>query len=418
MKGSSLRVGIFLALRQIKRSSIWTTGLIVFVMFLTFLNLVMVTGILVGIVQGSLEQSRALYSGDVIVSSLSTKRYIENSQNIIKTAEAFPEVQMVSPRYIEGGTIQANYKTKSRPSDRQDEASTEIVGIDPVKEELVTGLSSQVGEGAYLSPDEEEFILLGSSLLEGLVRGDAPGLDTISNVEVGEKVRLVIAGKTKEFTVKGIIQSKDGNADRRAFVVDRELRKLIGRSDLNVDEIAIRMKEGTSSSPEQVKWKLEASGFDRFAKIQTWEEALGQFLEDITFTFNALGTVLGSIGLAVASITIFIVIFINAITRQKFIGILKGIGIKAQAIEISYVIQSFFYAVIGSSLGVAVLYGFLVPYVDENPINFPFSDGVLYAPVADITFRVALLITATVIAGYIPAKMIIRKNTLDAILGR
>jgi ABC-type lipoprotein release transport system permease subunit len=418
MKGSSLRVGIFLALRQIKRSSIWTTSLIIFVMFLTFLNLVLVTGVLVGIVQGSLEQSHELYSGDVIISSLSTKNYIENSQNIIRTTEAIPEVKGASARYIEGGVIQANYKMKSRSSDRQDEASTEIVGIDPTKEELVTGLSSQVEQGVYLNPNEEGYILLGSSLMEGLVRGDAPGLDTISNVKVGEKVRLIVAGNTKELTVKGIIQSKDGNADRRAFVLDRELRKMIGRSDLNVDEIAIRMHSDSGSTPEQLKWKLLANGFDRFAKIQTWEEALGQFLEDITFTFTALGTGLGSIGLAVASITIFIVIFINAITRQKFIGILKGIGIRAQAIEISYVIQSFFYAIIGSGLGVAVLYGILVPYVDENPINFPFSDGVLYAPLPDVLFKVALLIGATIIAGYIPAKMIIRKNTLDSILGR
>ena len=43
--------------------------------------------------------------------------------------------------------------------------------------------------------------------------------------------------------------------------------------------------------------------------------------------------------LVVASITIFIVIFINAITRRKFIGILQGIGISGEAIEIdaSYV---------------------------------------------------------------------------------
>ena len=48
----NLRIGFFLAIRQIKRASLWTTGLIVFVMVLTFLNLVVLSGILVGIVQG------------------------------------------------------------------------------------------------------------------------------------------------------------------------------------------------------------------------------------------------------------------------------------------------------------------------------------------------------------------------------
>jgi ABC-type antimicrobial peptide transport system permease subunit len=32
--------------------------------------------------------------------------------------------------------------------------------------------------------------------------------------------------------------------------------------------------------------------------------------------------------------------------------------------------------------------------------------------------RVGLLMITTIIAGYIPARMIVRKNTLDSILGR
>ena len=36
---TSLRIGLFMAIRQIKRGSWWTTTLIIFVMSLTFLNL-------------------------------------------------------------------------------------------------------------------------------------------------------------------------------------------------------------------------------------------------------------------------------------------------------------------------------------------------------------------------------------------
>jgi ABC-type antimicrobial peptide transport system permease subunit len=120
----------------------------------------------------------------------------------------------------------------------------------------------------------------------------------------------------------------------------------------------------------------------------------------------------------VAAITIFIVIFINAITRRKFIGILKGIGISGEAIEISYVFQSLFYAVIGSGIGLAVLYGFLVPAVATHPIDFPFSDGILVAPLDGTLTRIGLLVLTTVIAGYLPSRMIVRRNTLDSILGR
>jgi ABC-type antimicrobial peptide transport system permease subunit len=127
---------------------------------------------------------------------------------------------------------------------------------------------------------------------------------------------------------------------------------------------------------------------------------------------------ISSIGLAVASITIFIVIFINAITRRKFIGILKGIGISGRTIETSYVFQSIFYAVCGSAIGLLILYGFLKPFITAHPINFPFSDGILVAPLLGTMIKVLILVVTTFIAGYIPARMIVRRNTLDSILGR
>ena len=66
----------------------------------------------------------------------------------------------------------------------------------------------------------------------------------------------------------------------------------------------------------------------------------------------------------------------------------------------------------------AVLYGFLMPFVDAHPINFPFSDGIIYAPMSGTFLRVIVLLVTTVIAGYIPARLIVKRNTLDAILGR
>jgi ABC-type antimicrobial peptide transport system permease subunit len=60
----------------------------------------------------------------------------------------------------------------------------------------------------------------------------------------------------------------------------------------------------------------------------------------------------------------------------------------------------------------------LVPFIDAHPINFPFSDGILVATASGTLWRAFALLVATVIAGYIPAKIVSRQNTLDAILGR
>ena len=199
-------------------------------------------------------------------------------------------------------------------------------------------------------------------------------------------------------------------------MVNAQLRSMIGRDDGNVAEIAVKLKPG--QDPVEVRDALIRSGVASIAKVQTYVDAQPQFLKDIVSTFATLGNVLSSIGLVVASITIFIVIFINAITRRKFIGILKGIGINGKAIEVSYIFQSIFYAFLGSAIGLVIVYALLVPLFAAHPIDFPFSDGILVAPVNETIARVALLVFSTVIAGYIPARMIVRKNTLDSILGR
>ena len=80
--------------------------------------------------------------------------------------------------------------------------------------------------------------------------------------------------------------------------------------------------------------------------------------------------------------------------------------------------QSIFYAVCGSAIGLAIVYGFLVPYFLGHPIDFPFGDGILLAPLSDTLIRVGLLVFATIVAGYLPARMIVKKNILDSILGR
>jgi ABC-type lipoprotein release transport system permease subunit len=74
------------------------------------------------------------------------------------------------------------------------------------------------------------------------------------------------------------------------------------------------------------------------------QEAIPDFLNQIKIAFSITRcNMIGLIGIIVASITIFIVIFINAVTRRKYIGILKGIGVTSGAIEFSYILQSFFY---------------------------------------------------------------------------
>lgn len=415
--GSAARVGFFLATRQIKRASIWTNVLVVCVMILTFLNLVVVSGILVGLIEGATQAVQKHYIGDVFITPLKEKNYIERSSVMLRTIKNIPGVAGVSGRYVSSGSVEAEYKkAKKNSNDKGNEVSTTFVGIDPVDEDAVSGLSSLVVEGEYLNRNDYDQVLIGGMLLKKYLDYDSTTFPSLANVNIGDKIRVTVNGNIREVFVKGITKSKVDEIDRRVFFVDSQFRGLVGRDDYNLGEISIVTKPNVS--PFAVKQALLASNFDDYASIKAGNEAEPKFIQDLRNTFAMLGTAISSIGLIVAAITIFIVIFINAVTRRKFIGILKGIGIRSLTIEWAYIFQALFYATAGTIFGLLIVFGFLKPYFDANPINFPFSDGILVATISGTLMRIAVLFLATLVAGYIPVKIITKQNTLDAILNR
>ncbi len=412
----ALRIGILLGLRQIQRASKWTTLLIIFVMMFTFLNLIAVSGILVGLIVGSERAVRESAYGDLVISPRNEEKHILETPTILRELSAYPEIKGYSVRYQGAGEMEANYKERRDLGAERDVASVKVTGIDPEQETTMTNLANLVIDGEYLDATEEGRILLGVYYLKEYAAQYGDIFETVEDVHPGDTVRLTVGDISKEFIVKGIVESKVDEVNLNSYIPEREFRRVFGRLDKNADQIV--MKLHTPSENAQIKDSLLASGFGTYAKIQTFEESVPKFLADIKNTFNLLGTFIGSIGIIVASITIFIIIFINALSRRRHIGILKGIGIDPNVIEVAYVLQAAFYALCGSLIGAVLTYGVLIPYFDANPIQFPFSDGILVADPLTTFYKFIVLFVITLIAGYLPAKLITRENTLNAILGR
>src|SRR3989344_6923965 len=170
----NLRVGFYLAIRQLRRASLWTTGLIVLVMLLTFLNLVVVTGVLVGLIEGINESYRTQYTGDLILSALPNKDYIEETQSVASFLHTLPQVTMLDLRYQAGGSVEANYLSRTSDTEKANATGAQIVGIDPVAENAFTGLGSHIIDGAYLAPGDYDQILIGNLLLAQYAFGEQP----------------------------------------------------------------------------------------------------------------------------------------------------------------------------------------------------------------------------------------------------
>ena len=436
---NTLRVGFFLAIRQVTRTSKWTTGLIVFIMMLTFLNLVATSGFLVGIVEGASRAFKEQWTGDLFITNRNEKQYIERSSDIINALSSFPQIQSFTTRTVAGAKIEANWQEKRKEEDANI-VSNQIAGIDPLKEEATTHLSREVVEGEWLTPGDSRGIVLGSAYLQKYSRV-ADLVSLLKDIKPGSTVRVTVsttkvtsgspapeenaiaksdttnAGSvTQDFIVRGILNSKVAFVASRAYILDTELKKMIGKSDSDVSEISIVMKPGID--PYYVKTPLIANGFGKYAKINTATEGAPDFLVSIKLFFNIIGTILGSVSVVVALITIFIIIYINALTRRRQIGIMKGIGVSNFAIEFSYICQAVFYVLVGSGVALFIIFVILKPYIDAHPIDTPFALIVLVAEPVAVATKFILVLIVSIFAGYLPARLIVKRNTLDAILGR
>lgn len=420
-KSRSLNVGFFLAVREIKRNNPWTSTLIILVISLTFFNMLFLGGILIGFASAAIGTYPQYFSGDVFIIPATNKTSIENTSRIVAVIKSLPAVKAVSVRESSSGVMEYQYKNKLRASDLSESAAGTAAGIDPQAEESMSKLSGAMVAGTYLSPSDSDEVIIGSNLIKkyATVRGAALAVGTkiLQTADVGSRVRLTVNGVSKEVTIKGVFSTNSVFIDSRIYMTESAFRQMTQNQSLAANEIAVRLRPGASSEAAK-KYIIKNLPHNEDIIVETAKEALPSSIYTIIEALGKLGNMVGAIALMVSAFTIFIVIYVNAVTRRKYIGILKGIGINSRAIEISYIIQALFYAVCGTAISTLIIMGLLKPYTDLHPINFASINASLAIGMNDVSANAIALVITAFISGFIPAWMVTKQNTLDAILGR
>ena len=413
---NSLRTSIFLAKRYIQNFNKWTSTLIIFILFLTFINVVVIKGFLVGLIVGSEVGFRDGFAGDVILNTPEGETSIVNSQSAINTLESADYIAAIAPRVLTAGSVTENYKQDVEGVTAKDisKISSTIIGIDVVREELLTGISSKVIAGDTLSPGDANGALIGRNLLAEYSPFAMEGR-ALQKTDIGDRILVTVGGVDIEYVIRGVLRTKVEFFDNGIVVEGDGLSKLISRYGSDVNQISVLVTDGVD--PNYAKAKIETVTGDN-ALVQTYDEAIGVFLADIKRTFELIGGVIGTISLFAALATIFIIIFITSITKRRSIGVLKGIGISSLSVQLSYLFLALFYALVGLFIGVMTLVFILKPYFDANPIDFPFSEGILFVTAQGVSTDVIIIIVLTSLAAFFPVKIITKKSALDAILDR
>lgn len=408
------KLSVYLAFKSIVRGNKWALILLILVMSFSFLNLIFVSSLISGVMTTMDNQLVDTVLSNVVINPEEDDYYIKRVHQLEAKLGKAPNVAGVSPHLNSSAFMEYEWKEKESQADKGKSGTWGVIGIDPAKEANVTTIHSHIIEGSYLDENDKGEIVLGVEIAGGAKATSAEFL-TLGGVKVGEKVRLTYPnGIQREYTVKGIFYAREMKVDQLAFVDRREMASVLGRQTFydRASQILVRLESGVSE--DSFIEDLRASGINE--EIRTWEE-YGSAQRSMISTFDIIGGLIGGVGLVVAAAVMFIVIYINVLNKKRQIGMLRAIGVTQGAIVGSYLIQALFYVVVGMTLGWLMAQFGLQQYFISNPLDLPIGLVSLNIETMTMVGSMLGLTAAGILAGFIPAWIIMKKSIIKTIWG-
>jgi len=369
-------------------------------MSVAFINLIFVSSLFAGIIDGTNKQIINTMTGDYYITPNDGQDYILDKGRSLDLVATIDGVTGESART----------QVPARMGYKNIRGSWQILAINTDDEKLVSNVADKMTSGVFLEPLDLDQIIIGRQIAGG--DNVEENAFSFKGAKVGEKVTLTFDGFTKEFTIKGIFATKFVEADNRAFITEAALTKLIPATADVATTIAIKTDK---SADKNIIDEIKALGID--GKVFSWEEAAG-LMKSVAESFKSINALVSIVGILIAAVTIFIIIYVDIVNKRKQIGILRAIGIKSYIIIFSYVILAAVYAVAGVILGTVLFFAAIVPYFQAHPFVLPICDAVLVLSQLDYIARAEAIMWVSVISGLIPAALTTRTKILDAILGR
>ena len=402
-----IKTALFIAYKSVARGSKSTLALLIFILALSYLNMMFISGILSGLQQ---------MFETVMINDLTAhitvgpeqipqpKEYIVNQDQVRQQIQSIPGVTATARHYSLAGSISFD---KNKDGVVKSVSGT-IIGIDPIQEKRVLTIDKLLKDGQFLAPDDTDQIVLSSALAGGY---GIPAPSDLGGVKVGDKVQITYAnGIIKTYTVKGIYDDTIGIFE--TFISAREAESILNVYN-NASQILVKadLSRGTLLGYENKIKNLLPT-----LKVQNYLDILGTVAAFMN-ALNLISFIVSAISIMVASITIFVIVYINAINKSRQIGILKAIGIKQRIIILSYIFQSLFFALCGTVAGAFLVFAVLTPLLARYPINVDFGYLSLNHRAIEVVAGTTSLLIAGILAGFVPSRIVAKKDILKAIWG-
>jgi putative ABC transport system permease protein len=404
-----LQTAAFIAYKSITKGSKSTLLLLVFILSLSFLNMMFISGVLSGITYSQVQALINFFNSDVTVGPQTfpqVKQFVPNQAQLRAQIQTIPGVIASARHYLLAGSIAFD---KDRNGQFKS-VSGVFIGIDPADESKVLTFDNLLIGGQQLAAGDTDQIVLSSALAGGY---GIPAPSDLGGVKVGDKVRITYSnGVMRTYTVKGMYNDIVGLYE--TFISSKEAESILDVHD-SASQILVKTDLTRMTAPDY-EAKIQALAPE--LKVQNYNDLLGSFGSFLK-ALDLIQFIVGAISVVVAAITIFVLIYVNAINKRRQIGILKAIGIKKSIIVNAYIFQSIFYTICGMAIGLFMVFGLLVPLLTAYPV--PLIAGFMNLVLIYSPLRVVLSILSFIAAGYlagrIPANLVARQDILKGIWG-
>jgi putative ABC transport system permease protein len=269
--------------------------------------------------------------------------------------------------------------------------------------------------GSFISQHEPNKIVISEQLADSL------GIGLNDNLILLAKTRDGILNTTY-VTIGGIFKTMILGDKHLIYTNIYMARELLDIGDEST-EIAIKIKnpKQVGKTKSQLESSFNSSGLA--VEVKTWREIMG-FFANVMNIQNVFNIVIIVILFALVTATIINTVLMTVYERTKEIGVMRAIGMKAKQVKQLFLIEGFYYGLIGGILGNLITFLIMFLIKLKGGINYTLASEMgaakpwIIFPNVSLAFRIFILVFAGVcgmIASLYPARKASKMRIVDVL---